>query len=137
MISSFWSVSANLPGFKISWTDEDVAVWEERLSKAGSKLVPSALRQSSLPSRLAEALLQELSEDSQQKLSERRAADLSKGERAALLQKLTGYPLNCTGHEGYPKVRPSSWSGPGKVKKFPSRMDQRFWSLYHMQKIYS
>lgn len=81
----------------MNWTDEDSAVWEERLKGPGTKGLLSSLRMH-LPSRLAEALILEVA------LAEKRVADLTKAEKAALIQKLVSYPLACTGHEGYEKV---------------------------------
>ena len=92
---------------RVNWTAEEAWVWEERMSTSAPKTILSFLRQSSLPQRLAEALAQEVSATAGRALSETRVADLTKAERAALLQSLVSYPLNCTGHEGYPKVSPS------------------------------
>ena len=52
-----------------------------------------------VPQRLAEALCGEAG------VSERRVAELRKAERVELLDKLTEYPLQYDGHEGYAKVR--------------------------------
>lgn len=52
-----------------------------------------------MPQRLAEALCGEAG------VSERRLAELRRAERTVLLDKLTEYPLECDGHEGYAKVK--------------------------------
>lgn len=52
-----------------------------------------------MPQRLAEALCGEAG------VSERRVAELRKAEHVSLLDKLTDYPLDYNGHEGYAKVR--------------------------------
>ena len=90
----------------MSWTDEDASAWEEKLQTSGSKTCWSVLKQAGLPSRLAEALLQEASGSASNSLADRKTATLTKKEKATLLQKLIGYTLPCTGHEGYPKARP-------------------------------
>ncbi len=91
-------------GLRVSWTDEDEALWEDRLKASGAKTALNVLKQNGLPSRLAEALLAEASSVTKTSLAEKRVATLTKSERAAVLQKLLGYTLSCTGHEGYPKV---------------------------------
>lgn len=65
----------------------------------GSSSVPSLLRRHGLPQRLAEAICAEAG------VPDRRMAELRKTERVALLEKLTEYPLEYDGHEGYAKVR--------------------------------
>ena len=82
---------------RMNWTDEDLTTWEDRLKGSGTKSLLSSLK-TYLPARLAEALITEMA------LPAKRIADLTKAERAALVQKLISYPLSCTGHEGYGKV---------------------------------
>lgn len=88
-------------GLRANWLGDSRGDWEARLAAAaGSGTVPSLLRKHGLPQRLAEALCAEAG------VSQRRIAELRKTERAAILEKLTEYPLDCAGHEGYAKVLP-------------------------------
>ena len=41
---------------RVSWTAEERAAWEARLSEGGPALVPNVLRRAGLPQRLVEAL---------------------------------------------------------------------------------
>ncbi|KAK9816666.1 hypothetical protein WJX72_003465 [[Myrmecia] bisecta] len=89
---------SSLPVLQANWTGEERTVWDAQLASAGGSLVPVVLRRHGLTQRLAAALCEELG------LQERRAAELRKGERAALLDALVAYPLQYNGHEGYPKA---------------------------------
>jgi predicted flavoprotein YhiN len=85
---------------KANWLGNSRAEWEARMVACpGSSSVPSLLRKHGLPQRLAEAICAEAG------VSDRRMAELRKTERVALLEKLTEYPLEYDGHEGYAKVR--------------------------------
>lgn len=99
-----------LAGMKVNWTDEDLTVWEGRFRAGGSKHLLTLLKQHGLPSRLAEALLEEASPEAGPSLLERKVADITKEERASVLRCLTAYALLCNGHEGYPKVHSQSFS---------------------------
>lgn len=82
----------------INWVGISQEQWEQLLQPRGSASVVGALRQGGLPARLADALCRELG------LADRQIAQLRKAEKARLLQALTAYQLECTGHEGYGKV---------------------------------
>lgn len=88
----------------MDWTGEGTEAWEERFRSSGAQRVPAILRQSGIPARLAEALTHELG------LADRQIAQLKKSEMQALLKSLASYPLDCSGHEGYPKALPFSLS---------------------------
>lgn len=86
------------PGLLVNWTNEGAEIWETRLKGGGSANVPSFLRQHAIPARLAEALALEAG------VAQKQVAQLKKEEVRALVQSLVRYPLNCNGHEGYPKA---------------------------------
>ncbi|CAK0786894.1 hypothetical protein CVIRNUC_010108 [Coccomyxa viridis] len=88
-----------LPVLQANWLGDSREAWQERISAAaGASSVGSLLRKHGLPQRLSEALCAELG------LEARRVAELRKAERSELLDKLTGYPLPFSGHEGYAKA---------------------------------
>jgi predicted Rossmann fold flavoprotein len=86
-----------LPTLRVRWRGLDDAAWAEALA-ASSRSAGSALR-AHLPARLADLLLAEAGVP-----PERPLAQLSRAARAALLERLTAYPLPCTGDEGYRKA---------------------------------
>lgn len=73
-------------------------MWEERLNGDGGKGMVASRLKAHLPNRLAEALVREAG------LEERRVSELRKAERVLLLQLLTEYELQYTGHQGYKKA---------------------------------
>jgi hypothetical protein len=80
-------------------------VWEQRLTEVGKGMVSSRLN-AHLPNRLADALAREAG------VEDRRMSELRKTERMHLLQLITEYELQYTGHQGYKKaevrMRPTS-----------------------------
>lgn len=74
--------------------------WATRLNRGGATRVTSVLRQAGIPVRLAEALVDAVQIPPGQTL-----AQLRKEERTALLAAVTAFPIACSGHEGYGKVR--------------------------------
>ena len=77
-------------------------VWESLLEQPrGSETLVAALHRGGIPLRLAEALCREVGADGASKVTQ-----LRKAVRARLLEAVTQYPLDCTGHEGYAKVWP-------------------------------
>lgn len=82
----------------VRWTDHDDAAWERTLIEETTGTVASLLRRR-LPSRLADALIEEAGVP-----MDRSLAELRRQERARLVDALTRYPLPWTGDEGYRKA---------------------------------
>jgi hypothetical protein len=82
---------------RVAWSDKTVADWEQDLARAQG-LVATALART-IPQRLADRLLQESGVP-----LDRRAAELRRDERHALLDALTSFVLPWTGDEGYRKA---------------------------------
>ena len=83
--------------FRIAWTDQNTDQWQRELASAAGLVVTTVARH--LPRRLAEQLLEEAGVP-----LGRRAAELRRGERSALLESLTAFILPWTGDEGYVKA---------------------------------
>ena len=83
--------------FRIAWTDQNTDQWQRELASAAGLVVTTVARH--LPRRLAQQLLEEAGVP-----LGRRAAELRRGERSALLESLTGFILPWTGDEGYGKA---------------------------------
>ncbi len=81
----------------MQWSDLNARDWEERLSGAAG-LVANVVAQA-LPQRLAERLVSDAGI-----ARDRRAAELRRSERIALVERLTSYVLPWTGDEGYKKA---------------------------------
>jgi len=86
-----------LPVLRARWRSIPDAAWEETL--APSVRSAGAVLRAHLPARLADQILSEAGIPPSRSL-----AQLRRGERTALLVKLTAYPLPCTGDEGYRKA---------------------------------
>jgi predicted flavoprotein YhiN len=86
---------SQMPAIAINWTGDDQDTWQERLSTraAQARRVPHVLREH-LPQRLAAAIGSELH------VSEKNCADLTKKERALLIEALVAYKLPYNGHQG-------------------------------------
>ena len=82
---------------RIAWTAKDADQWQRELAGAAGLVVTTVARH--LPRRLAEQLLKEAGIP-----PDRRAAELHRRERAALLEALTAFVLPWTGDEGYAKA---------------------------------
>ena len=82
---------------RIAWTAKDADQWQRELAGAVGLVVTTVARH--LPRRLPEQLLREVDIP-----SDRRAAELHRGERTALLEALTAFVLPWTGDEGYKKA---------------------------------
>ena len=85
------------PSIRAQWSSLDAAAWTRELGAHGS-LVSSVLSRH-VPVRLAELLMNEAGVP-----SERRGSDLRRGERTALVERLSSYELPWTGDEGYKKA---------------------------------
>jgi len=83
--------------FRVRWSPLDAAAWEAELRSATGQVQTAVSRH--LPSRLAERLLVESGIP-----ADRRAAELTREERANLVERLTSYELPWTGDEGYKKA---------------------------------
>jgi predicted flavoprotein YhiN len=81
----------------VQWSEATARDWEERFSGAAG-LVINVVAQV-LPQRLAERLAREAGID-----PDRRAAELRRTERVALIDRLTSYVLPWTSDEGYKKA---------------------------------
>jgi predicted Rossmann fold flavoprotein len=86
-----------LAALRVRWTDLDQDAWQAALQSPTGLVVSAVSRK--LPSRLAERLLVECGIP-----LDRRAAELRKTERTALVDRLTSYALPWTGDEGYRKA---------------------------------
>jgi predicted Rossmann fold flavoprotein len=82
---------------RVQWCDLHAAAWHDTLASAAG-LVVNVVAQH-VPQRLAEQLLREAGVP-----IDRRAAELRREERAALVEHLTTYVLPWTGDEGYKKA---------------------------------
>jgi predicted Rossmann fold flavoprotein len=82
---------------RVQWCTLDAHGWREGLGAAGGLVVSAVARQ--LPQRLAERLMTEAGVP-----LDRRAAELRRSERVALVDRLTSYALHWTGDEGYKKA---------------------------------
>jgi hypothetical protein len=83
--------------FRIAWSANAVEEWQSELATSAGLVVTTVARH--LPQRLAEQLLKEAGVP-----ADRRAAELPRTERAALLDALTSFVLPWTGDEGYKKA---------------------------------
>jgi predicted Rossmann fold flavoprotein len=82
----------------VQWGDLDEAEWETALQDRSGKSVLTVLRDH-LPARLADRLLSESGIETGRQL-----AQLSRGDRRALVERLVRYPLPWSGDEGYRKA---------------------------------
>ncbi len=82
----------------VAWTGEDAGAWDRALVGEPAGTVASLLRRR-LPTRLADALIEEARVP-----LDRWLAQLSRDERARLVDVLARYPLPWTGDEGYRKA---------------------------------
>jgi len=82
---------------RIAWSAKDADEWQRDLAASAGLVVTTVARH--LPRRLAEQLLTEAGIP-----PDRRAAELHRGERTALLEALTAFVLPWTGDEGYKKA---------------------------------
>lgn len=82
---------------RVAWTRKDADEWQRELSTSTGLIATAVARH--LPRRLAEELLAEAGVP-----LDRRAAELRRGERAALIEALTAFVLPWTGDEGYRKA---------------------------------
>jgi predicted Rossmann fold flavoprotein len=82
---------------RVRWSSLDAAAWERELRGAAGLVLTAVSRR--LPSRLAEQLIVESGIP-----AGRRAAELAREGRAALIERLTSYELPWTGDEGYRKA---------------------------------
>ena len=82
---------------RVAWTEKDAGEWHKELASSTALVVTTVARH--LPQRLAGQLLQEAGIP-----LDRKAADLRRGERAALVEALTAFALPWTGDEGYKKA---------------------------------
>jgi predicted Rossmann fold flavoprotein len=87
---------APTPSIHVNWTGMSVEELEPHFLK-GNALVSSVVNRF-VPARLAEALIAETY------LVGITVADMRSAERKALLKRMTDYPLQVTGHEGYRKA---------------------------------
>ena len=82
---------------RVAWSAMDADEWRRQLAASAGRVVTTVARH--LPQRLAEHLVQEAGIP-----SDRRAPELRRGERTALLEALTAFVLPWTGDEGYRKA---------------------------------
>ena len=89
--------SADAAVLRIAWSAKNADEWRRDLTASAGLVVTTVARQ--LPQRLAEQLLEEAGIP-----VNRRAAELHRSERTALLEALTAFVLPWTGDEGYKKA---------------------------------
>ncbi|HEY5618825.1 MAG TPA: aminoacetone oxidase family FAD-binding enzyme [Vicinamibacterales bacterium] len=82
---------------RIAWLAKDAGEWQQELATSAALVVTTVARY--LPQRLAVQLLEEAGVP-----PDRRAAELRRDERTALLDTLTAFVLPWTGDEGYKKA---------------------------------
>ena len=82
---------------RVAWSAQTADEWQRELAASAGLVVTTVARH--LPRRLAELLLAEAGIP-----LDRRAAELRRGERTALLEGLTAFALPWTGDEGYAKA---------------------------------
>src|SRR3989442_10852940 len=82
---------------RIAWSTKDASEWQRELTTSAGLVVTTVARH--VPQRLAVQLLKEAGIP-----PDRSAAELRRGERAALLDALTSFVLPWTGDEGYKKA---------------------------------
>jgi predicted Rossmann fold flavoprotein len=82
---------------RVAWSAKDAGEWQRELATSTALVVTTVARH--LPQRLAVRLLEEAGIP-----GDRRAAELRRDERAALLSALTAFVLPWTGDEGYKKA---------------------------------
>ena len=81
----------------INWTSESREEWEKRLKDVSWKgTVPNGIQRCGIPSRLAAALCSAAAIPSDRTLSH-----LTKSERRRLLDLLTAFEVDCSGHGGF------------------------------------
>ena len=82
----------------INWTSESREEWEKRLKDVASwkGTVPNGIQRLGIPSRLATALCSAAGIPSDRTLSH-----LTKNERQRLLDRLTAFEVECSGHGGF------------------------------------
>ena len=87
------------PALIVNWSGEGRQEWQTRLTEPpGRALVATRVREE-LPARLAEALMSAAGVAPGTKV-----ADLKKADRAGLLDVLTKYEMEVSGHQGYRKA---------------------------------
>ena len=91
------AASGTRPSVLVKWSELSEADWIREFSKATGLVVHVVARH--LPKRLAEQLVTESGVP-----DDRRAAELRRPERTALIDRLVAYPLPWTGDEGYKKA---------------------------------
>ena len=82
---------------RVAWTSKDAGEWQRELSPSTGLVVTAVARH--LPERLAIHLIKQARIP-----PDRRAAELRRDERTALLEALTAFVLPWTGDEGYKKA---------------------------------
>jgi predicted Rossmann fold flavoprotein len=89
--------AAHAAVLRVAWSAKDAGEWQRELATSTALVVTTVARH--LPQRLAVRLLEEAGIP-----GDRRAAELRRDERAALLDALTAFVLPWTGDEGYKKA---------------------------------
>jgi predicted Rossmann fold flavoprotein len=82
---------------RVAWSPKDASDWQRELATSTGLVVTAVARH--LPQRLAAQLLEEAGLP-----PDRRAAELRRDERTALIEALTAFVLPWTGDEGYKKA---------------------------------
>jgi len=89
--------AAQAAGLRVAWSTMGVDEWQQELGASAGLVVTTVARH--LPRRLAEHLLRAAGVP-----ADRRSGELRRGERNALLEALTAFPLPWSGDEGYKKA---------------------------------
>jgi predicted Rossmann fold flavoprotein len=93
------AANETLPALIVNWSGESRDLWQTRLTEPPGRALVATRVKEELPARLAEALMSEAGVSPDTKV-----ADLKKADRGALLDVLTKYAIEVSGHQGYRKA---------------------------------
>jgi predicted Rossmann fold flavoprotein len=102
---------------RVAWSAKDADEWRRALAASGGLVLTTVAKH--LPQRLAEQLLAEAGVP-----LDRRAAQLPRTERSALLDALTSFVLPWTGDEGYRKAEVTG-GGVALDEVYPGTLESR------------
>lgn len=113
-----------LPEIFINWSTLKEEDWRVFFENAKSNMLVANKLKELIPSRLAIALCKDIG------IEDVKLTELKKEKRNELIQKLTRYKLNYTGHEGYQKAEVTGGGVPLEEIDFTSLESKLFKELY-------